>query len=412
MNELLSMGDGTVFSYDQKGNLSSKQGADVHDYQYDHADRLTHVQLNGQMIDQFWYDGDGRRIKKTEWSESLQDYQDSIYIYRGNTILYEKKPDTGMDALYIYGPKGKLAKKVNGAIYYYHSDHLGTTRLITDENGTVVSQVMYQSFGKSEINGESESYLYTGKELDASQLYYFGARYYDPEIGRFITRDPYRGELDDPQSQNRYAYSLNNPLRFKDTWGLSTSSGDCKCASSRIIKQKLADLDKIEHQIEYLEGAIKKDLDVLLGPGGFDDELNECLDFLNDMGFQIPSLLLNRDEFSAKDMLIKVGEEAAQDAIETLAEKVGMKLISSLLNIFGKVKFAMDLIKVFACINTTWGVGSLQKSIEAYGIMLKNKTGSREKIINDILEVCPCALDPPAPPSDDPLPLPEDIQPT
>ncbi|WP_211205756.1 RHS repeat-associated core domain-containing protein [Orenia marismortui] len=69
-------------------------------------------------------------------------------------------------------------------------------------------------------NDSGESYKYTGQKQVASiGLYYYGARYYDPSIGRFITEDSYRGELDKPQSQNVYIYVMNNPLRYTDPTG-------------------------------------------------------------------------------------------------------------------------------------------------------------------------------------------------
>jgi RHS repeat-associated protein len=55
--------------------------------------------------------------------------------------------------------------------------------------------------------------------LDSTGLYYYGARYYDSDIGRFITRDPLQGERELPQTLNRYAYCLNNPLKYIDPTG-------------------------------------------------------------------------------------------------------------------------------------------------------------------------------------------------
>lgn len=65
----------------------------------------------------------------------------------------------------------------------------------------------------------SEDYRYTGKHEDPTDLYYFGARYYDPLVGRFTTRDTVFGSLSDPQSQNKYVYCLNNPHKYIDPDG-------------------------------------------------------------------------------------------------------------------------------------------------------------------------------------------------
>ncbi len=99
---------------------------------------------------------------------------------------------------------------------YYHQDHLGSTRLKTDANGDAVFTRNYEPFGPDYDGTGSEEFKYTGKHEDPSGLYYFGARYYDPETGRFITEDLFHGYLTDPQSQNFYTYCRNNPLKYED----------------------------------------------------------------------------------------------------------------------------------------------------------------------------------------------------
>jgi len=77
----------------------------------------------------------------------------------------------------------------------------------------------YLSFGGDlePLNDVDEGYKYTGQREEVSTgLYYYGARYYDPEIARFITEDIYPGELENSQSQNLYIYTMNNPLRYVD----------------------------------------------------------------------------------------------------------------------------------------------------------------------------------------------------
>ncbi|MBU7028772.1 MAG: exo-alpha-sialidase, partial [Theionarchaea archaeon] len=221
MNELLSTSDGLSFVYDENGNTVTKtNGTDTWVYTYDSRNLLTQVEENQQIIALYSYDGNGCRTKKTEWIESLQEYQTIIYVYSGTNVIYEKNLGTGQEATYIYGPTGRIAKKVNGLTDYYHTDHLGSTRLITDESGNTVTDVTYTPFGESVVNGEEDHYLYTGKEKDLEDLYYYGARYYDPEIGRFTTRDPLKGKIESPQTLNRYTYCLNNPLKYIDPLGM------------------------------------------------------------------------------------------------------------------------------------------------------------------------------------------------
>lgn len=111
-------------------------------------------------------------------------------------------------------------------IYYYLSDHLGSTDVVLDENGDVTQRKDYLPFGNERLTVEpngsfDENYRFTGKELDEETgLYYYGARYYDPLIGRFTSLDPWEGSLSNPQTLNKYAYVLNNPLKYVDPTGM------------------------------------------------------------------------------------------------------------------------------------------------------------------------------------------------
>ncbi|MFH1506367.1 MAG: RHS repeat-associated core domain-containing protein [archaeon] len=113
---------------------------------------------------------------------------------------------------YVYGSglAGKYTDETG--MEYYHSDHLGSTRVTTDIGGWKESSD-YKPYG--EPMGTSEArFGYTGKEQDITGLKYYGARYYDPEIGRFITVDPIKDGM------NFYVYANNNPMRFIDPTGL------------------------------------------------------------------------------------------------------------------------------------------------------------------------------------------------
>jgi RHS repeat-associated protein len=216
VNEVTSLSDGTSFTYDASGNRTHKtKDSDTWDYTYDYADRLTEIKKNSTTIGEYAYDCYGRRIQATENGVT------TTYIYSGWDVLYEEKP--GGIATYIYGPTGKLAKRttVNGEshTFYYHTDELRSTRLVTDESKNVVSSITYHPFGEISIKEGSEDYSYSGKELDETGLYYYGARYYDPELGRFITRDVLRGRIANPQTLNRHTYVLNNPLKYTDPNG-------------------------------------------------------------------------------------------------------------------------------------------------------------------------------------------------
>ncbi|MBU7041588.1 MAG: hypothetical protein HXS45_12310, partial [Theionarchaea archaeon] len=86
---------------------------------YNGQNQLTQIEKNQQLISQYTYDGDGQRITKTEWVESVQEYQTLIYVYSGMEVIYEKNLDTDQEAIYVYGRGGRIAKKVGELIDYY-----------------------------------------------------------------------------------------------------------------------------------------------------------------------------------------------------------------------------------------------------------------------------------------------------
>ncbi|MCL6592311.1 MAG: M15 family metallopeptidase, partial [Firmicutes bacterium] len=109
--------------------------------------------------------------------------------------------------------------------YFYHTDHLGSTVMVTDEAGEKVWDTEYTPFGKTAaVEGELKNAAkFTGKDWDEdANLWYYNARWMDPETGRFISEDP----AADPNSPNLYVYAANNPLRFIDPTGMIVQTED------------------------------------------------------------------------------------------------------------------------------------------------------------------------------------------
>jgi RHS repeat-associated protein len=107
-------------------------------------------------------------------------------------------------------------------VIYYHTDAIGSVRMITDANGQVISRHDYLPFGEPWTPlSNADVRQFAGKERDAETgLDYFGARYYSSVRGRFTSPDLVDPSLTNPQTFNRYRYALNNPLRYIDPDGL------------------------------------------------------------------------------------------------------------------------------------------------------------------------------------------------
>jgi RHS repeat-associated protein len=120
-----------------------------------------------------------------------------------------------------------IALQQSPVMMFSQGDHLGSTTLITDSSGAEIAYQEYLPFGASLPGGSTgEERLYTGQQLDNTGIYYYGARYYDPELRRFISPDPIMDPYN-PQNLNRYSYVLNNPYRYTDPTGMFVCGGLC-----------------------------------------------------------------------------------------------------------------------------------------------------------------------------------------
>ena len=215
--------NGSTYTYDKNGNLIQKAGSDEFaSYFYNYENRLIKVERTegaSVIVANYSYDPFGRRIEKkvTENGSTTT----TRFFYDNEDILFEYDENGSIGNQYVHGPGideplALIQKKGN---YYYHSDGLGSIVAITDESAKVVQDYDYYYFGelKNQKNRIKQPYKYTGREWDKETgLYFYRARYYDPEIGRFTQKDPigFRGGI------NLYGYVGGNPLNFIDPWGL------------------------------------------------------------------------------------------------------------------------------------------------------------------------------------------------
>ncbi len=165
------------------------------------------------------YSGDGRRISSAVNGTIVQ------YIYDGLVPVAERDASGATIAAYTKIPQapggiGGLISRTDGTnTIYYHCSHLGNVNLITDSSGNVIQTYDYDAFGNvvAESGSLENEYKYKSKETsEETGLVYFGARYYNPLLGRFITPDPL-GMVD---GANVYMYCGNDPVNLMDEWGL------------------------------------------------------------------------------------------------------------------------------------------------------------------------------------------------
>jgi len=222
MMRLLSKTEGgtsTTFGYDRNGNLTSKtEGNSSYTYVWDYDNRLKEVRQNGNVLFSYAYDPNGRRVRSLNSGTGVT----TTYIYAGINVIHEATSSESTDYLYANGMR--IAKKTGATVKYFHSDHLGSTRLVTDSSGQPTFESDYKPFGQEANATGTEKYAFTGQYNEADiGLYYFGARWYDASLGRFISEDPLKGSMISSQSQNPYVYCMNNPLRFVDPTGMLMS---------------------------------------------------------------------------------------------------------------------------------------------------------------------------------------------
>ncbi|WNY24065.1 hypothetical protein MmiHf6_13900 [Methanimicrococcus hongohii] len=199
----------TILFYDANGNLIEDSSFV---YIYNDANRLTEVlkkSEDNRTIAEFVYDESGNRIKK------LEDGIISYYISEDFDI------EDGEETVYYFANGNRIAKNSTDGTFWYLDDHLGSTNVMIDSEGELVERTLYYPFGSHREGGE-EKYSFTGKEFDSEiGLYYYGARYYNPETFVFTQADSIIPDLYNPQALNRYSYCYNNPLIYEDPDGHS-----------------------------------------------------------------------------------------------------------------------------------------------------------------------------------------------
>jgi RHS repeat-associated protein len=234
----------TAYAYDANGNRIERRDQDDGTvYHYDVEHRLVSVETfavndsgDPREIAAMRYDGHGRRVAKAEAQGTGSSLKTTAYLYDGlNPIATYETWHSAYTNLYraeggrILSMDHRAGDAANGSAWFTQ-DALGSTVALTDERGDGTLAYRYDAYGSLTMHAGSSdvdnAFTFTGQELDASTgLYHFHARDYDPATATWLTRDPYRGTPDDPQSLHRYGYVKGNPVNLWDAWGYAAQGG-------------------------------------------------------------------------------------------------------------------------------------------------------------------------------------------
>ena len=193
---------------------------------------------------QFAYNGDGVRTSKNVAGDTTQ------YILDLAATLPVVISDT--EAVYLYG-LDIIAQQQSERLYYMH-DGLGSVRQLLDTAGDLETNYAYDPFGVPMVEGDlSNPYQFTGEAWDAEvDLLYLRARYYQPEVGRFVTKDAWRGSVWKPGTLNDYLYVINNPVNLIDPSGNQGCLPAYRCPP--LGPELLADAERLQRDYGILVG--------------------------------------------------------------------------------------------------------------------------------------------------------------
>lgn len=218
-DRLLAYGD-TSYTYTAAGELVSKsQGSATVSFDYDALGSLRGVTLSSGLALDYVVDGQTRRVGKKVGGTLVEGF-----LYRDQLNPVAELDGSGaVVARFVYGSKPHVPDYLvqGGATYRIVSDHLGSVRLVVDvATGAIAQRLDYDAFGRITLdtNPGFQPFGFAGGLYDPQTgLVRFGARDYDPEVGRWTAKDPIGFDGGDA---NLYSYVLADPVNFMDPRGL------------------------------------------------------------------------------------------------------------------------------------------------------------------------------------------------
>ncbi|WP_146160792.1 RHS repeat domain-containing protein [Deinococcus arcticus] len=199
---------GNTLEYDANGNLTSDG---FYSYIWNSRNQLTQVKQGANIVSQYSYDANGRRYSRNLNGDT------TTFLYDGINAIQERSGNTTTN-FFGAGVDNYFSKSTGEGALTYLKDALGSTLGLVNANGAFSSTYVYGPYGETIQTGnvDSNSNQYAAREKDAGNLYYYRARYYNSELGRFISQDPIGLE----GGINWYAYANGNPVQISDPYGL------------------------------------------------------------------------------------------------------------------------------------------------------------------------------------------------
>jgi RHS repeat-associated protein len=220
----LTANSAATFTYDANGNTLTKANTSgTTQYAWDFENRLSSVTLPGSGgTVTFKYDPFGRRVQKAFTQNSTT--TTTNYLYDGPNTIQELDGNGNEVARYSQdaGLDNPLAQVRSGTASFYEADSLGSITSLSGTTGTLSNTYTYDTFGNLVASTGSliNSFQYTARDSDPETgLRYYRARYYEPNVGRFISEDPIRFK----GGTNFYEYVQNNPISAADPFGLQST---------------------------------------------------------------------------------------------------------------------------------------------------------------------------------------------
>lgn len=306
-----SNGLSVSYQYDALNNRTKEtySNGNVKTFVYDEQYRLKEIKMNNQTTDTYTYNASGavlthndKTFTYDEWDKMVgysdgsvehsysydpngirtrKDSKDYIVDINNNVVAEANSSGTITDEI-LWGHQ-PLARKTGGTWYYYiynaHGDVIG----VVNESGTVVNNYTYDAWGGivSQTEGISNPIKYAGEYYDDELgMYYLRARYYDPSIGRFTSKDPVESGM------NRYAYCGNNPVNRIDPSGLFDEKTLLRMGANN------ADVATLQRTLSQWWGYKGKDGKPLVADGIWGENTEYAVrQFQKDAGLQVDGIV-------------------------------------------------------------------------------------------------------------------------